>query len=68
VVIQRTSTQERLLAPAAAAEERSGEDVRDSWEDLEIPVLRSSLEEPRIVDVAYRLTHCIRVYRKLMHT
>jgi hypothetical protein len=43
--------QERLLAPTVAAEGTSGEDLRDSWEDLEVPVLRSSLEEHRIVDV-----------------
>jgi hypothetical protein len=42
---------ERLLAPAAAAEGASGENVKDSWEDLEVPVLQSSLEEHRIVDV-----------------
>ncbi len=38
-VIQRTLMQERLLSPAAAAEVRSGEDVRDSWEELDSPVL-----------------------------
>jgi hypothetical protein len=43
----------RLQAPAAA-EGASGEEAKDSWEDLEVPVLQSSLEEHSIVDVEPR--------------
>jgi hypothetical protein len=57
-VIHSTSAKERLLGPAAAAEVRlskSTEDSwEDSWEDSGAPVLRSSLERHRIVDVEPR--------------
>jgi hypothetical protein len=36
LVIWRTSMQERQLAPTAAAEGTSSEDLRDSWENLKL--------------------------------
>jgi hypothetical protein len=50
-VIQSTSVQERLLALAAAAEIEVSGSTEDSWEDSNMTVLRSSLEEHRIVDI-----------------
>ncbi len=50
-MIQSTSAQERLLAPAVVAEVEVSGSIEDSWEDSDAPVLRSSLEEHRIVDV-----------------
>jgi hypothetical protein len=49
-VIQSTSVQERLLAPAAAAEMEVSGSTEDSWEDSDMTVLQSSLKEHRIVD------------------
>ena len=50
-VIHSTSAQERLLAPAAAAEMHLDKSAEDSSKDFCAPVLQSSLEEHRIVNV-----------------
>jgi hypothetical protein len=50
-VIQCTSAHERLLVPASAAEVDLNESTEDSLEDSCMPVLWSSLETHRIVDV-----------------
>ncbi len=53
-VIRKTLMQDRLQVPAVPAEGAGGEQAKDSLEDLEVPVLQSSLTEHRIVDVEPR--------------
>jgi hypothetical protein len=53
-VIRRTSMQDRLQEPAVSGKVASEEGERDSLEELEVPALRSSLEEHRIIDVEPR--------------
>jgi hypothetical protein len=49
-VIQRTSAQERILAPAVATELNLSESSENSSEDSCLPVLWSSTESHRKVD------------------
>ncbi len=53
-VIRRASMQDRTPEPATPGECASREGSRGSWEELEVPALRSSLVEHRIVDVEPR--------------